>query len=76
LLECGEKRVIVRVNDVGPLMAGRIIDLSARTMRYFDHTMALGVLHNMTVTPLPGEDWVAGPLGGVDGTMVLSALRR
>ena len=31
LVECGDKRAIVRVNDVGPLMPGRIIDLNTRT---------------------------------------------
>jgi rare lipoprotein A len=76
LVECGEKRVIVRVNDVGPLMPGRIIDLNTRTMRYFDPTMARGIVQNVTVTPLPGENWVAGPLDEVDGTLVLSARSR
>ena len=73
LVECGDKRAIVRINDVGPLVPGRIIDLNARTMRYFDPTMMVGVVQNMTVNPLPGSDWIAGPLDHVDGTMVLSA---
>jgi len=76
LVECGRKRAIVRVNDVGPLMPGRIIDLNARTMRYFDPTMALGVVPNVTVTPLPGENWVPGPLDEDNGTLMLSAHSR
>ena len=28
LVECGDRRAIVRVNDVGPLMPGRVIDLN------------------------------------------------
>jgi rare lipoprotein A len=76
LVECGDKRAIVKVNDVGPLMAGRIIDLNTRTMRYFDPTMARGVVQGVTVTPLPGENWVAGPLDEGGGTMALSARSR
>jgi rare lipoprotein A len=76
LVECDGKRAIVRVNDVGPLMPGRIIDLNTRTMRYFDPTMAFGVVQNVTVTPLPGENWVVGPLDEGNGTMVLSARSR
>jgi rare lipoprotein A len=62
LVESGDKKVIVRINDVGPLAPGRIIDLSDRTMRYFDPGFELGLLDNVVVTPLPGEDWAAGPL--------------
>src|ERR1039458_2267673 len=36
LVENGEKQIIVKVNDVGPLKPGRLIDLSERSMRYFD----------------------------------------
>lgn len=76
LVECGDTRAIVRVNDVGPLVPGRIIDLNTRTMRYFDPTMARGVVQDVTVTPLPGENWVAGPLDNGEGTVVLSARSR
>jgi rare lipoprotein A len=77
LVECGNKRVIVRINDVGPLMPGRIIDLNARAMRYFDPTLELGLLRNTVVTPLPGDGWIAGPVdGGEDQTIVLSARQR
>lgn len=73
LVECGDKRAIVRINDVGPLVPGRIIDLNARTMRYFDPTMTVGVVQDVTVTPLPGDNWIVGPFDQVDATMVLSA---
>ncbi|MGN6572671.1 MAG: septal ring lytic transglycosylase RlpA family protein [Pseudolabrys sp.] len=77
LVECGEKRAIVRINDVGPLMPGRVIDLNTRTMRYFDPTFALGLVPNVTVTPLPGIDWTAGPLNDEENeTLVLSARQR
>ena len=33
------KRAIVKVNDVGPLKPGRVIDLNEQTMRYFDPSM-------------------------------------
>src|SRR6185312_6730102 len=62
LVECGDKKAIVRVNDVGPLAPGRVIDLSDRTMRYFDPGLELGLLSNVVITPLPGDDWIAGPL--------------
>ena len=77
LVQCGDKQAIVRINDVGPLMPGRIIDLNTKTMRYFDPTMAAGLVRNVIVTPLPGDDWVAGPLENDDnGTVVLSARSR
>lgn len=65
LVEALGKKVIVKINDVGPLTPGRIIDLNERTMRHFDPGMHLGVIHDVKVTPLSGQNWVAGP---VDGT--------
>lgn len=62
LVECGDMKAIVRINDVGPLAPGRIIDLNDRTMRYFDPSFERGLLANVVVTPLPGEDWIVGPL--------------
>lgn len=62
LVECGDKKAIVRINDVGPLAPGRIVDLSDRTMRYFDPGFEVGVLSSVVITPLPGDDWQAGPL--------------
>ncbi len=63
LVEAVGKKVIVKINDVGPLTPGRIIDLNERTMRHFDPSMHLGVLHDVKVKPLPGDDWTPGPVG-------------
>lgn len=62
LVESDDKRVIVKVNDVGSLEPGRIIDLNIRTMRYFDSTLKLGLLHDVKVTPLIGTDMPLGPV--------------
>jgi rare lipoprotein A len=62
LVTISGKSAVVKINDVGPLRPGRIIDLSDRTMRYFDTTMQRGVLANAKVTPLDGADWRPGPL--------------
>jgi rare lipoprotein A len=64
LVEGAEKQAIVKINDVGPLKPGRIIDLNERTMRYFDPTLKLGLIHNVDVTPLPGDGWTPGPIEG------------
>jgi rare lipoprotein A len=63
LVEAGEKRVIVKINDVGPLMPGRIIDLNEQTMRYFDPSLERGLVESVKVTPLQGRHWIPGPLG-------------
>jgi rare lipoprotein A len=60
LVETINKKVIVAINDVGPLKAGRIIDFNEQTMRYFDPTLRLGLIRNIKVTPLHGNDWVPG----------------
>lgn len=62
LLESGNKRAIVKINDVGPLRPGRVIDLNEKAMRYFDPSMRLGLVHNMKVTLLAGNNWTAGPV--------------
>ncbi|MBO0718027.1 MAG: hypothetical protein J2P55_11915 [Rhizobiales bacterium] len=62
LVEGVNKKVIVKINDVGPLKPGRIIDFGERTMRYFDPSLRVGVIHNVKVTPLTGDDWVPGPI--------------
>jgi rare lipoprotein A len=62
LVESGERRVVVRINDVGPLRPGRVIDLNDHTMRYFDPTMQAGLIQDVKVTPLMGEDLVVGPV--------------
>jgi len=48
--------------DVGPLQPGRIIDFDERTMRYFDPTLQLGLIHQVKVTPLHGHNWIPGPI--------------
>jgi rare lipoprotein A len=63
LVEAVGKKVIVKINDVGPLRPGRIIDLNERTMRHFDPSMELGVIPDVTVKPLSGDDWIPGPVG-------------
>jgi rare lipoprotein A len=62
LVEGGDKQVIVKINDVGPLVPGRVIDLNERTMRYFDPTLQRGLIQSVTVTPLLGTHWKPGPV--------------
>src|SRR3954451_2277936 len=63
LVEAVGKKVIVKINDVGPLTPGRIIDLNERAMRYFDPGMQLGVIEDVVVKPLLGDHWTPGPVG-------------
>ncbi len=62
LVQTGDKQAIVKINDVGRLKLGRIIDFNERTMRYFDPTLQLGLIDNVTVTLLAGQDWALGPI--------------
>ena len=62
LVEGVDKKVIVKINDVGPLEPGRIIDLNERTMRHFDPTLQRGLIPNVKVTPLRGDYWTPGPI--------------
>ena len=62
LVEAIGKKVVVKINDVGPLTPGRIIDLNERTMRHFDPSLQLGVIYRVKVTPLAGDDWTPGPV--------------
>lgn len=62
LVEGAGKKAIIKINDVGPLTPGRIIDLNERTMRYFDPTLRRGVIDGVKVTPLSGDDWTPGPV--------------
>jgi rare lipoprotein A len=62
LVASADKQVIVKINDVGPLVPGRVIDLNERTMRYFDPSLQRGVIPGVTVTPLLGTDWTPGPV--------------
>ena len=64
LVEGDNKRVVVKINDVGPLEPGRIIDLNERTMRLFDPTLQRGLIPNVKVTPLRGDHWTPGPIAG------------
>jgi len=72
LVESGNKRIIVKINDVGPLRPGRIIDLNKRAMRYFDPTLQLGLIKGIRVTPLAGTNWTTGPVGSDDETIKLA----
>jgi rare lipoprotein A len=62
LVESGDKRMIVKINDVGPLRPGRVIDLSERAMRYLDETLLSGLVPDVKLTLLPGGDWMPGPI--------------
>jgi rare lipoprotein A len=62
LVENADKHAIIKINDVGPLKSGRVIDFDEQTMRYFDPTLELGLIDVVKVTPLLGDDWIAGPI--------------
>jgi len=62
LVEGAGKKAIIKINDVGPLTPGRIIDFNERTMRYFDPGLRRGVIDGVKVTPLSGDDWTPGPV--------------
>lgn len=62
LVEGAGKKAIIKINDVGPLTPGRIIDFNERTMRHFDPSLRLGVIYRVKVTPLSGDDWTPGPI--------------
>ena len=72
MVETEGKRAIVKINDIGPLAFGRIIDLNERTMRYFDPSLQLGLIHSVRVFPLPGTDWKTGPVGTGGETIKLA----
>jgi rare lipoprotein A len=63
LVEAVGKKLIVKINDVGPLTPGRIIDLNERAMRHFDPSLQLGVIYGVRVSPLSGDYWIPGPVG-------------
>jgi rare lipoprotein A len=64
LVESADKQAIIKINDVGPLKPGRVIDFNEQTMRYFDPAMERGVVRNVKVTPLAGDDCTPGPVEG------------
>ena len=76
LVQSSDKQAIVRINDIGPLKRGRIIDLNERTMRYFDPTLELGLIDNVRVTPLAGQDWALGPVDDDQPVSVASRFDR
>ncbi|HUL86897.1 MAG TPA: septal ring lytic transglycosylase RlpA family protein [Pseudolabrys sp.] len=65
LVESGDKQVIVKINDVGPLKPGRVLDLNERSMRHFDPFLTRGLIENVSITLLPGENWTPGPVGKI-----------
>jgi rare lipoprotein A len=69
LVESGEKCVIVKINDVGPLKPDRVIDLNERSMRYFDPSQQLGLISGVKVTLLRYDDWTAGPIASENHTI-------
>jgi rare lipoprotein A len=62
LVESGIMKIIVKINDVGPLKPGRVLDLNERSMRHFDPFLSRGLIENVKITLLPGEDWTPGPI--------------
>ena len=73
LVDNGERQIIVKINDVGPLKPGRVIDLNERSMRYFDPTLQLGLVRDMRITLLSGDDWKPGPVASEPLISVASA---
>lgn len=64
LVETADKQAIVKINDVGPLRPGRVIDFSEQTMRFFDPSLQQGLVKSVKITPLAGGHWIPGPVGG------------
>jgi peptidoglycan lytic transglycosylase len=64
LVEVANKRAIIKINDVGPLKPGRVIDFNKQTMRHFDPTLQRGLVHGVKITLLPGDGWETGPING------------
>ncbi len=64
LVEAAGKRAILRINDVGPLKPGRVIDFNKKTMQYFDPSLRDGLVRSVKITPLPGDYWMVGPIDG------------
>ncbi|MDR3571607.1 MAG: RlpA-like double-psi beta-barrel domain-containing protein [Candidatus Pacebacteria bacterium] len=62
LVEHDGKQLVVNVNDNGPLVPGRIIDLNEASMNYFGGMQA-GVLDGVKVTLLQGN-YQPGPVNG------------
>ena len=70
LVEVADKRAIIKINDVGPLKPGRIIDFNEQTMRYFDPSLqsdhADGTIYTVARRRLGTrtDQWVRGEMSG------------
>lgn len=67
--EPGGKALIVKINDNGPLTAGRIIDLNEKSMQYLSggrYGRNSGVIKNVSVAILEGKDCKLGPIDEKD----------
>lgn len=62
LVQASDRKAIVRINDVGPLKPGRVIDLNEQVMRYFEPTLQRGLIADVRITPLVGQKWALGPI--------------
>lgn len=76
LVESGDKQLIVKINDVGPLKPGRVLDLNEKSMRHFDPFLTRGLLADVKITLLPGEDWTPGPVGNTYAIDFAASERR
>jgi rare lipoprotein A len=66
IAEYAGKKLIIKFNDVGPLLPGRKFDLSRAAMEYFDG-VEKGLLEDFKVTPLPlGQVYATGPVTDAD----------
>ncbi len=72
LVEIDDKRAIIRINDVGPLTPGRVIDFNEQTMRYFDPSLQRGILNGVRITLLSG-DWIPGPVSGEPSHLLIAS---
>jgi peptidoglycan lytic transglycosylase len=62
LVASADKQAIIKINDVGPLKPGRVIDLNEQAMRYFSRGQDFGLIEAVKITPLLGDDWSPGPI--------------
>lgn len=64
LVEQGDKALVVKVNDNGPLVGNRIIDLNQKSMDYFTgEKNSVSLLDDVRVTMLPKDGaYTAGPV--------------
>ncbi len=76
LVESGAKQLIVKINDVGPLKPGRVLDLNEKSMRHFDPFLTRGLLAGVRITLLPGEDWTPGPVASTYAIDFAASQRR